>query len=80
MASVGLVPLKAVKRGAQSTPGSAWPRSPPPLTREVEECPRDGVEQGSREKTPDPQVEEVEAPRSQEPEGTVFGPWGHPPF
>ena len=29
-ASVELAPLKAVKRGAQSTPGSARPKSPPP--------------------------------------------------
>jgi len=31
---VALAPLKAVKRGAQSTPGSARPKSPPPLSRE----------------------------------------------
>jgi len=30
VASVGLAPLKAMKRGAQSTPRSARPKSPPP--------------------------------------------------
>jgi len=34
VASVGLAPLKDVKRGAQSTPGSARPKSPPPVSRE----------------------------------------------
>ena len=31
---MALAPLKAVKRRAQSTPGSARPKSPPPLSRE----------------------------------------------
>ena len=32
-----------------------------------------------REKTPDPQTKEVEAPRSQEPEGTILALGGVPP-
>ena len=35
-----LAPLKAVKRGTQSTPGSARPTSPPPLGRKEGECHR----------------------------------------
>jgi hypothetical protein len=77
---VGLAPLKAVERGAQSTPRSASPRSLPPLTREEEERPREGAEQGSREKTPEPQAEEVEALRSQEPKGMVLALGAIPPF
>jgi len=55
VASVGLAPLKAVKRAALSTLGSARPRSPPPSSREEGERPHEkrGPEMG--EKTPDPQ-------------------------
>ena len=61
---MGLAPLKAIKRGAQSTPGSARPRPSPPLTREEEEHPQERADLGSREKTSGAQVEEAEAPRS----------------
>ena len=37
---MALAPLKAMKRGAQSTPGSARPTSRPPLGREEGECHR----------------------------------------
>jgi hypothetical protein len=80
VASVGLAPLKAVKRGAQLTSGLARPRSPPLLTREEEERPQEGAELGSREKTSEPQAEDVEAPRSQEPKGTLLALGVVPPF
>ena len=41
-APVALAPLKAVKRGAQSTTGSARPKSPPLLSRDVGEPRREG--------------------------------------
>jgi len=43
---VALAPLKAVKRGAQSTPGSARPVSPPPLNLEEGER-RQGQDTGA---------------------------------
>jgi len=49
---VALAPLKAVKRGAQSTPGSARPKSPP-LSHEEEGLPREG--EGQEMGTPRPQ-------------------------
>ena len=58
-ASVALAPLKAVKRGVQSTPGSARPKSPPPLSREEGEPRREGEGQ------------EMGTPRPQEPEEMV---------
>jgi len=61
---VALAPLKAVKRGAQSTPGSARPESPPPLRREEEEH-RRGQETG--------------APRPQGPRETSHTPGAMPP-
>ena len=51
-ASVALAPLKAVKRGAQSTPGSARLKSPP-LSHEEEGLPREG--EGQEMGTPRPQ-------------------------
>jgi len=59
---VVLAPLKAVKRGAQSTPRSARPMSPPPLSRE----------EGERR-----QGQDTGAPRPQGPEETVPCPWGY---
>ena len=44
---MALPPLKAVKRGAQSTPGSARPKSLPPLNREEGELPHDKGDQGT---------------------------------
>ena len=79
VASVGLAPLKAVKRGAQSTPGSARPRSPPPLTREEEERPprlgRTGVT-GEDTEGPSGGGRGTEVPGAR---GDDPGPWGHPP-
>jgi len=47
---VALAPLKAVKRGAQSTPGSARPMSPPPLSHaEGGPSGRRGAEDGGAE-------------------------------
>jgi len=61
---VALAPLKAVKRRAQSTPGSARPMSPPPLSREAGER-RQGQDMG--------------APRPQGPEETALAPGATPP-
>ena len=72
VATVGLAPQNAVKRGALSTPGSARPRSPPPLTHEGEERPQEWANQGSGENSPQPQAEKDKVPRSQEPEETVL--------
>ena len=63
----GAAPLKAVKRGAQSTPGSARPKSAPPLSREEGEPRRDREGQ------------EMEMPRPQGPEETVLAPGAMPP-
>jgi len=54
VASVGLAPLKAVKRVAQSTPRSARPRSPPPLSREEGELSHEegGRRRGRRHRIP----------------------------
>jgi len=59
---VALAPLKAVKRGAQSTPGSARPKSPPPLSREKEKRHREGEGQ------------EAEVLRPQGPKETPLAP------
>ena len=75
----GAGPLKAVKRGAQSTPGSARPKSPPPLNREEGELPHDEEGQETGRKTPDPPTEEGRTPKPQEPEGAVLGPEAIPP-
>ena len=64
---MALAPLKAVKRGAQSTPGSARPKSPPPLSREEREPYREGEGQ------------ETGTPRPQESEGTVVAFGAIPP-
>ena len=80
MASVGLAPLKAVKRGAQSTPGSARPRSPPPLSRVEVTRPHEEGEREARRKTPDPPVREAETPRSQESEGMILALRAIPPL
>ena len=77
---MGLVPLKATKRGALSTPGSARPRSPPPLSREEGERPHKERVQETGQKTPDPPTREAEAPRSQELEGTVLALGVVPPL
>ncbi|XP_021303813.1 basic salivary proline-rich protein 3-like [Sorghum bicolor] len=76
---VALAPLKAVKRGAQSTPGSARPKTPPPLNREEGELPHveEGREAGQR--TPDPPTEEGRTPRPQEAEETVVASEAVPP-
>jgi len=76
---VGLAPLKAVKRGAQLTPGSARPRSPPPLSLEDDERPHEERGQETRQKTPDPSVREAGTPRPQEPEETVLALGTIPP-
>ena len=78
-APVALAPLKAVKRGAQSTPGSARPKTPPPLNREEGELPHveEGREAGQR--TPDPPTEEGRTPRPQEAEETVVASEAVPP-
>ena len=60
---MALAPLKAVKRGAQSTPGSARPMSPPPLSRE----------EGERR-----QRQDTGAPRPQGPEKTTLAPGATP--
>ena len=62
--SVALAPLKAVKRGAQSTPGSARPVSPPPP----------GYEEGGRL-----QGQDTGAPKPQDPEETALAPGAAPP-
>ena len=54
---MALAPLKAVKRGAQSTPRSARPMSPPPLSRDEGER-RQGQDTGA----PRPQRQEETAP------------------
>ena len=69
---MGLTPLKAVKRGAQSTPGSARPKLPPPLSREEGELLHDEGGQEMRGKTPVPSAKEVGTPRPQEAEETVL--------
>jgi len=61
---VVLAPLKAVKRGAQSTPGSARPVSPPPP----------GYEEAGRH-----QGQDTRAPEPQGPEGTTLAPGAAPP-
>ena len=76
---MGLAPLKAVKRGAQSTPGSAWPRSPPPLSCEEGELSHEEGGQETRRKTPHPSEKEAGTPRPQEPEGTVLALRAIPP-
>ena len=76
---MGLAPLKAVKRGAQSTPRSARPRSPPPLSREEDERPHEESGQETMRKTADPPTREAETPRPQEPEGTVLAFGAIPP-
>jgi len=64
---VALAPLKAVKWGAQLTPGSARPKSPPHLSREKGEPRRAGEGQ------------EMETPRPQGPRETVLAPGAMPP-
>jgi len=61
---VVLAPLKAVKRGAQSTPGSARPVSPPPP----------GYEEAGRH-----QGQDTGAPRPQGPEETALASGAAPP-
>ena len=78
-ASVALAPLKAVKRGAQSTPGSARPKSPPPLSREEGELPHDEGEQGTGRKMSDPPMKEAGTLRPQEPQETVLALGAIPP-
>jgi len=68
-----------VKRGAQLTPGSARPRSPPPLSREEGERPHDVAGRETRQKTPDPSSREAETPRPQEPKETVLALGAIPP-
>jgi len=62
---VALAPLKAVKRRAQSTPGSARPVSPPPPSCEV----------GERH-----QGQDTGAPKPQGPEETALAPEATPPL
>ena len=62
---MALAPLKAVKRGAQSTPGSARPKSPPSLGREEVEPRRAG--------------QEMEVTRPQGPGETTLAPGAMPP-
>ena len=76
---MGLAPLKAMKRGALSTPRSARPRSPPPLRCEEGERPHEERGQETGHETPDPPVREVEAPRPQELEETVLALGAVPP-
>jgi len=64
---VALPPLKAVKRGAQSTLGSTRPMSPPPLSCEAEGGRREGEGQ------------KAGAPRPQRPEETTLAPGATPP-
>ena len=64
---MALVPLKAVKRGAQSTPGLARPVSSPPLSR---------VEEGDRREG---EGQETGAPRPPRPEETAPAPGATPP-
>ena len=71
VASVGLAPLKVMKRGALSTPRSARPRSSPPLNREEVKRPHEVWGQETGQTTPDPQTREAEVPRPQELEETV---------
>jgi len=78
VASVGLAPLKAVMRGAEETPGSARPRSPP-LNREEDERPHEERGQETRQKTPDPPAREEGTPRPQELEETVLALGAIPP-
>ena len=61
---MALAPLKAVKRGAQSTPGSARPVSSPPP----------GYEEAGRH-----QGQDTGAPKPQGPEGTALAPGAAPP-
>jgi len=65
---VALAPLKAMKRGAQSTPGSVRPKSPPPLSREEVESHREGEGQ------------EMGAPRPQGPKEMVRALGAIPPL
>ncbi|XP_021318652.1 uncharacterized protein LOC110436295 [Sorghum bicolor] len=62
--SVALAAMKAVKRGAQSTPGSARPVSPPPP----------GYEEAGRH-----QGRDTWAPKPQGPKGTALAPEAAPP-
>ena len=55
MAPAGLEPLKAIKRGALSTPGSTRPRSLPPSVHVEGEHPQEETSQGARVE-PEPQV------------------------
>ena len=64
---MALAPLKAVKRGAQSTPGSARPKSPPPLSRD------EGEPRWERE------GQEMGMPRPQAPEESILAPGAMPP-
>ena len=80
VASVGLAPLKAMKRGAQSTPRSARPKSPPPSSCEEGELSHEEGGQEMRGKMPDPPAKEAGAPRPQEPEGTVLAHGAIPPL
>ena len=75
---MGLASLKAMKRGAQSTPRSARPRSSPPLSRVEGERPHEEGQE-ARRKTPDPPVREAETSRPQEPEETVLALGAIPP-
>ena len=61
---MALAPLKAVKRGAQSTPGSARPVSPPPP----------GYEEAGRH-----QGQDAGAPKPLGPEGMALAPGAAPP-
>ena len=72
VASVELAPRNAVNRGAQSTPGRARPKSPPALSHEEGDLPRDEGGQETR-KTPDPSAKEMGTPRLHESEETVLG-------
>ena len=61
---MALAPLKAIKRGVQSTPGLARPKSPPPLSHE----------EGERHRG-----QGMGAPRPQAPEETAPAPGAMPP-
>ena len=76
---MALAPLKAVKRGALSTPWSVRPKSPPPLNREEGGLPHDEEGQEIGRKMPDPPTKEVGTPKPQETEGTVVAPEVVPP-
>ena len=75
---MALAPLKAMKRGVQSTPWSARPKSLPPLNREEGELPHDKGDQGTggRRQIPRRRRWGHRGPKGQR-DGP--GPWGYSP-